>query len=78
PDPQDGRLRRVFLTGTGTQQVETIRENVEAVELGILNRIPAADLDHAAETLVALKATLLAMVEADEAGDDRADINKLD
>jgi DNA-binding MarR family transcriptional regulator len=78
PDPQDGRLRRVFLTDAGKKQVETIRENVEAVELGILNKIPEADLDQAAETLVALKATLLAMVEADEAGDDRADINRLD
>ena len=38
-------------------------------------KIPEKDLDHAAETLVALKATLLEMVEADEADDDRADVN---
>ena len=51
---------------------------MEAVELGILNQIPEADLDHAAETLLALKNTLLEMVDADEADDDRADINILD
>ncbi len=78
PDPQDGRLRRVFLTSEGKSQVVTIRESVEAVELGILSKIPEADLDHAAETLVALKTTLLEMVEADDADDDRAEINRLD
>jgi DNA-binding MarR family transcriptional regulator len=78
PDPQDGRLRRVFLTDNGKQQVIAIRENVEALEFIILSKIPEADLDHAAETLIALKSTLLEMVEADEATDDRADINRLD
>jgi DNA-binding MarR family transcriptional regulator len=74
-DPSDGRARRVYLTGAGKELVVTIRENVEAVEVGILAKIPAADLDQAAETLVALKATLLEMVEADEADDDRAEVN---
>jgi hypothetical protein len=57
--------------------VTTIRVNVEAVEVGILAKIPEADLDQAAETLVALKATLLEMVDADEADDDRADVSVL-
>jgi DNA-binding MarR family transcriptional regulator len=74
-DPSDGRARRVYLTEGGKDLVVTIRENVEAVEVGILAKIPAADLDHAAETLVALKTTLLEMVDADEADDDRADLN---
>jgi DNA-binding MarR family transcriptional regulator len=74
-DPSDGRARRVYLTDSGKRLVTTIRENVEAVEVGILAKIPEADLDHAAETLVALKATLLEMVEADEAEDDRIDVN---
>jgi DNA-binding MarR family transcriptional regulator len=77
-DPNDGRARRVYLTKAGAKLVSTIRSNVEAVELGILNQIPEADLDHAAETLLALKNTLLEMVDADEADDDRADINILD
>ncbi len=77
-DPNDGRARRVYLTKAGAKLVSTIRENVEQVELGILNRIPERDLDHAAETLLALKNTLLEMVDADEADDDRADINILE
>ncbi len=77
-DPNDGRARRVFLAKAGTKLVATIRENVEAVELRILSRIADADLDQAAETLLALKNTLLEMVEADDADDDRADINILD
>ena len=51
---------------------------MEAVELGILSKIPEKDLDQAAETLLALKNTLLEMVDADEADDDRAEINLLD
>lgn len=77
-DPKDGRARRVFLTKSGAKLVNTIRKNVEQVELGILNQIPEKDLDQAAETLLALKNTLLEMVEADEADDDRAQINVLD
>ena len=58
--------------------MSTIRENVEAVEVGILSKIPETELDQASETLLALKNTLLEMVEADDADDDRADINILD
>jgi DNA-binding MarR family transcriptional regulator len=74
-DPNDGRARRVFLTEAGKQLVSTIRKNVEAVELGILAKIPEKDLDQAAETLVALKARLLDMVETDDTDDDRAEVN---
>jgi DNA-binding MarR family transcriptional regulator len=77
-DPNDGRARRVYLTKAGAKLVSTIRETVEQVELGILTQIPEKDLDHAAETLLALKNTLLEMVDADEADDDRAEINLLD
>lgn len=77
-DPNDGRARRVYLTRVGTKLVGTIRENVEQVEVGILTKIPEAELDQASDTLLALKNTLLEMVEADEPDDDRADINILD
>lgn len=77
-DPNDGRARRVHLTKAGIALVSTIRENVEAVEVGILAKIPETELDQASETLLALKNTLLEMVEADDADDDRADINILD
>ena len=77
-DPNDGRARRVYLTKAGAKLISTIRETVEQVELGILTQIPEKDLDHAAETLLALKNTLLEMVDADEADDDRAEINLLD
>lgn len=77
-DPNDGRARRVYLTEAGVTLVSTIRQNVEQVELGILNRIPEADLDHAAETLLALKNTLLEMIDADDTDDDRADVNILE
>jgi DNA-binding MarR family transcriptional regulator len=76
-DPSDGRARRVYLTKAGKQLVITIRENVEAVEVGILAKIRKSDLEHAAETLVALKATLLEMIDADDADDDRAEVNIL-
>lgn len=77
-DPNDGRARRVYLTKAGGKLVTTIRENVEQVELGILSRIPEADLDQAAATLLALKNTLLEIIDADEPDDDRAEINLLD
>lgn len=77
-DPSDGRARRVYLTKAGSKLVTTIRENVEQVELAILTKIPEKDLDQAADTLLSLKNTLLEMVDADEADDDRADINPLD
>lgn len=77
-DPNDGRARRVYLTKAGQKLVTTIRENVENVELGILSKIPGADLEQASETLLALKNTLLEMVDSDDVDDDRAAINILD
>jgi DNA-binding MarR family transcriptional regulator len=76
-DPNDGRARRVFLTDAGKKLIVTIRQTVEEVELGILARIPEKDLNQAAETLVALKKTLLDIIEADDADEDGADLNML-
>lgn len=73
-DPNDGRARRIYLTKAGQKLVTTIRENVENVELGILAKIPEADLDQASATLQSLKNTLIEMVEAD----DRVDVIILD
>ena len=60
-DQSDGRARRVYLTRAGAKMVNAIRESVETVELEILNRIPEEALVQAAETLRALKETLLEM-----------------
>ena len=76
-DPNDGRARRVYLTKVGAKLIDTIRENVEQVEVGILSKVPEADLDHAAATLLALKDTLLEMIDADDLDDDRADISTI-
>jgi DNA-binding MarR family transcriptional regulator len=67
-DHNDGRARRVYLTRAGSKTVNAIRESVEAVELEILSRIPDEALEQAAETLRALKETLLEMAggEAEE------------
>ena len=64
-DASDGRARRVFLTRAGSRMVSTIRVNVEAVELEILAHIPDEALAQAAETLKALKDTLLEMAGGD-------------
>jgi DNA-binding MarR family transcriptional regulator len=64
-DASDGRARRVFLTRAGSRMVGTIRVNVEAVELEILAHISDEALAQAAETLKALKDTLLEMAGAD-------------
>jgi DNA-binding MarR family transcriptional regulator len=74
-DQSDGRARRVYLTRAGAKMVNAIRESVETVELEILNRIPEEALVQAAETLRALKETLLEMAggepeEAESAGTD--------
>jgi DNA-binding MarR family transcriptional regulator len=61
-DKRDGRSRRVLLTRAGSKLVTTIRENVEAIELDILARVPEDALNQASETLMALKDTLLALV----------------
>jgi len=77
-DNDDGRLRRVYLSRAGSRLVNTIRENVEAVELDILSRIPEERLTQAAETLMLLKRTLLEKIgaEAEEVvGSDIASID---
>ena len=74
-DHHDGRARRVFLTRTGAKTVSTIRESVEAVELEILSRIPEDALEQAAETLRALKETLLEMAGAETEESENADVD---
>jgi hypothetical protein len=56
--------------------VNAIRESVETVELEILNRIPEEALAQAAETLRALKETLLEMAggEPEEAESAETDM----
>jgi DNA-binding MarR family transcriptional regulator len=75
-DQSDGRARRVYLTRAGAKMVNAIRESVETVELEILNRIPEEALVQAAETLRALKETLLEMAggEPEEAENAETDM----
>jgi DNA-binding MarR family transcriptional regulator len=61
-DRNDGRARRVYLTRAGAKLVNTIRENVESIELEILGRVPEDALNQAADTLRLLKDTLLEMI----------------
>lgn len=72
-DQSDGRARRVYLTRAGSRMVNTIRENVEAVELDILNRISPDALKQTADTLLALKDKLLEMIGADGEDVENAD-----
>jgi DNA-binding MarR family transcriptional regulator len=74
-DHQDGRARRVYLTRVGAKTVSAIRESVEAVELEILSRIPEEALEQAAETLRALKETLLEMVGGETEDSESAEIS---
>jgi DNA-binding MarR family transcriptional regulator len=76
-DPKDGRARRVYLTKAGQKLVVNIRATVEQVELGILSKIPETELDIAAAALLSLKNTLLEMVDADDADDDRNAVQNL-
>ncbi len=81
-DQSDGRARRVYLTRAGAKMVNAIRESVETVELEILNRIPEEALAQAAETLRALKETLLEMAggepeEAESAETDMLGVNQV-
>jgi DNA-binding MarR family transcriptional regulator len=77
-DPKDGRARRVYLTKPGQKLVTKIRKTVEGVELGILSKIPEAELEAAAGTLLDLKNTLLEMIDTSVAGDDHDEIYNLD
>lgn len=61
-DPDDGRMRRVFLMPAGTKLVQAIRENVELVELRILIKTPKEFLDQTVETLMIVKDTLFDII----------------
>ena len=74
-DHNDGRARRVYLTRAGSKTVNAIRESVEAVELEILSRIPEEALEQAAETLRALKETLLEMAGGEAEENENAEDN---
>ena len=76
-DQSDGRARRVYLTRAGARTVNAIRESVETVELEILDRIPEEALAQAAETLRALKETLLEMVGGEPEEAESADTEML-
>ena len=76
-DQSDGRARRVYLTRAGAKMVEAIRDNVEAVELEILERIPEEALAQTADTLRTLKDTLLEMVGGDAEEAESAEFNML-
>jgi DNA-binding MarR family transcriptional regulator len=70
-DQRDGRIRRVYLTQAGTRLVDKIRDHVERVEQEILADVSEAQLQAAAQTLIAIKRTLLSMVEGE--GDEPED-----
>ena len=77
-DNDDGRLRRVYLSRAGSKLVNTIRENVEAVELDIISRIPEERLTQAAETLMLLKRTLLEKIGGDAEEVAASDLANID
>jgi DNA-binding MarR family transcriptional regulator len=66
PDQRDGRIRRVYLTPAGNRLVDTIRVHVDRVEQEILADTSEKQLQAAAEALIAIKRTLLTMVEGEE------------
>jgi DNA-binding MarR family transcriptional regulator len=74
-DQSDGRARRVYLTRAGAKMVTAIRDSVESIELEILSRVPEDALNQAAETLRALKDTLLEMAGAEADDTESAEIN---
>jgi DNA-binding MarR family transcriptional regulator len=66
-DQRDGRIRRVYLTSAGTRLVDKIRDHVERVEREILADASDEQLQAAAQTLIVIKRTLLAMAEGEDA-----------
>lgn len=66
PDQRDGRIRRVYLTPAGTRLVDKIRDHVERVEQEILADATEEQLQAAAQALIVIKRTLLAMAEGEE------------
>ncbi len=76
-DKMDGRARRVYLTRAGAKLVGAIRQSVETVELEILSRVSDRQLEQAAETLRALKETLLGMLGAEVEEPEETDSNAI-
>ena len=72
PDQRDGRIRRVYLTSTGTRLVDKVRDHVERVEQEILADATDEQLRAAAQVLIVIKRTLLSMVEGEE--DEESDL----
>lgn len=64
-DASDGRARRVYLTRSGSKMVNTIRENVEQIEIQILENVSEDALNAAAATLMTIKETLLEIAGSD-------------
>ena len=64
-DASDGRARRVYLTRAGSRMVNTIRENVEQIELQILENVSEESLNQAASILLVIKETLLELAGSD-------------
>ena len=64
-DASDGRARRVYLTRAGSRMVNTIRENVEQIELQILENMSEESLNQAASILLVIKETLLELAGSD-------------
>lgn len=69
PDQRDGRIRRVYLTGTGTRFLATIRANIEQAEQEILADVSDEDLETTARTMRQIKKTLRTIAGTDETED---------
>jgi DNA-binding MarR family transcriptional regulator len=65
-DEGDARIRRVFLTRTGTRLVRDIRRQVDAIELEILGPNSEADLAVTVATLQRMKAMLIQKIGDNE------------
>lgn len=63
PDPNDGRIKRVYLTREGNSLVAKIRRHVDGVEAKIVDGLPAEDVDRTAKTLADIKHSLLDLIE---------------
>ena len=68
-DAADRRVKRIFLSSEGRKVVSRMRKIAAATNSVILNGIPAAEVKAAAQTLHAIKANLLKMVNGN-LGDD--------
>ena len=70
PDAEDRRVKRIFLSAEGRKVVSRMRKIAAATNEVILRGIPVAEVKAAAQTLRAVKANLLKMVNGN-LGDDR-------